>query len=136
MVPGLLVSPVGVIPPIFIDAREMSNIQVDTDQYIDYIKDGIKNKGYCDGDVSEYCLEKIIEAIFTKIGELVATAVDRGSLIIGRCYNMYIRKGVAITAICECNDNDIANGKGPPNAKVEVVIDSIMLEEIDCGLST
>jgi hypothetical protein len=135
IVPGLLVSPIGVIPPILIDARVMSDIQVETELFIDYIIDGIKNKSYCDGDVSTYCLDKIIDALLAKIGELVAAAVQSGT-IIGKCYEMYIRKGVAITANCVCNDNDIANGNGPPSAEVKVVIDSIMLKDTDCGLST
>jgi|688.fasta_scaffold380278_3 hypothetical protein len=136
MVPGIVTGPFAAIPPIFIDARQKFNVIIDSQAFIDFITDGIQNNGFCDGDISLYCLEKIIEAIRIKISEVIGTAmIQWGPLFFGRCYNMYITDGIAITAKCECNDNDISNGNGPPNAKVEVVIDGAQLNVVDCGIT-
>jgi|688.fasta_scaffold16109_13 hypothetical protein len=134
MVPGLLVNPVGVIPPIFIDYSSNYPVaEVFVQPYLDYIKNGIQNNGFCNGDISAYCLQAILDAVNDKIKEIVDIAISSLSLLFGNCYYLWIDGGIAITAECQCNDDDISNGNGPASAKVDVGYSGYLIHKTDCG---
>lgn len=139
IVPGFPVYSPGAIPPVFIDLRDKWNMRVYTQALADYVKDGIKNKSYCNGDISAYCLERIIYTFQYEIEKSIRDWTGWDLFPSNTCYEMDFTSGFAITAHCTCNDADIANGNGPPSADVEIdkaAFSSSDIHLTSCGIFT
>jgi|688.fasta_scaffold16109_11 hypothetical protein len=81
-----------------------------------------------DGDLSSHCAEKVKEKIREDFNKALSNWANEPEISQylcfdaqkpnPPCYELRMSKDYKIEVKCECNDEDLSQGKGPPSAKV------------------
>lgn len=82
-----------------------------------------------DGDIATHCMNKVREEVASWVGNILnnATSIHGYS----NCFFVQFDR-LTIVARCKCNNKDIADGKGPPEANVKVWDAGYTIYPVDC----
>lgn len=84
-----------------------------------------------DGDLSSYCKDKVKEAIFSLATEILAKALPSLLQYNTPCFMVQF-DSLTVVARCKCNNKDIAEGKGTPEADVKAWDTGHTVYPVDC----
>jgi hypothetical protein len=80
-----------------------------------------------DGDLSSFC----VRAVKTRLDQYLMQALNSSNAPVNKCYQI-ILNDIDIEVDCTCSQKDLDQGKGPPNAVVNINSGGGRIVEIPC----
>jgi hypothetical protein len=106
------------IPPVFVD-RVTGTAEVDN----------LLMMMRFDGDLAAHCENKVRQEIASYVSNILNNAGP--VLNYSTCFMVQFDR-FTIVARCKCNNKDLADGKGPPEANVKVWDSGYTIYPVDC----